>query len=393
MDRPSRRAFLVVLDGVGVGNAPDAYLFGDEGSDTLGNLARHHGGLSLPNLQNLGLGNLTQIMGVDPVENPIANHGRLEEISSGKDSIAGHWEICGLHTEIPFPTYADAFPVDVVSMVEEICGKSILGNEVASGTEIMDRLGDEHVRTGKLILYTSADSVLQLLAHEDVVPLEELYRICKEIHRRLKPPHRVGRVIARPFISSDGKFTRTSNRRDYAVTPPKDTILNKLQNAGYEVVGIGKVDTLFAGKGFSKAIKTKNNNMGIDQTLELITEFENGLVFTNLLDFDAEWGHRNDVDGFKKGMEEFDTRFPEWLNSLYEDDLMIITADHGNDPTTPSTDHSREHVPLLAWLGRGGNGKNLSIRYGFMDVAATIADHFRVTWDGPGKSFYNDLIK
>ncbi len=384
---------MIVLDGVGVGNAPDAYLFGDEGSDTLGNLARHHGGLTLPNMQKLGLGNLTQIDGVDPVDNPMASFGRLEEISSGKDSIAGHWEICGLPTEIPFPTYADAFPEDVVQMVEEVCGKPIIGNEVASGTEIMDRLGDEHVRTGKLILYTSADSVLQLLAHEEVVPLKEQYRICLEIHERLKPPHRVGRVIARPFIGDTCQFVRTSNRRDYAVEPPQATILNRLQDEGYDVVGIGKVDTLFAGKGFSKANKSKNNAMGIDQTLELINSFENGLIFTNLLDFDTEWGHRNDVDGFKKGMEEFDTRFPEWLNALRDDDLMIITADHGNDPTTPSTDHSREHVPLLAWIGKGGNGKDLSIRNGFMDVAATIADHFNITWDGPGKSFYNDLFK
>lgn len=379
------------MDGVGVGNAPDASAFGDEGSDTLGNLSRAVGGLTLPNFQKLGLGNLTVIEGVPPVESPTAAYGRLQEVSSGKDSINGHWELCGLPTELPFPTYPNAFPEDVVELVKQISGHNVIGNEVASGTEIMARLGGEHVRTGDLILYTSADSVLQILAHEEVVPLDELYRICEGIHKALPQKHRVGRVIARPFVGQEGAFVRTANRRDYAVEPPEDTVLDVLHRSGIDVHGIGKVDTLFAGRGYTTATHTKENREGFDLTLEKLRTMEQGLVFTNLLDFDTAWGHRNDVPGFHKGMEDLDRWLPEWLEALKPGDLMMITADHGNDPTTPSTDHSREHVPIIAILKGGAEDVNLGTRIGFMDAGATLADFFGVPWSGAGKSFLSDL--
>lgn len=382
---------MVVMDGVGVGHAPDASAFGDEGSDTLGNLARAVGGLNLPNFQKIGLGNCAPIQGVEPCDSPIACTGRLQEVSNGKDSINGHWELCGLPTKLPFPTYPNAFPEDVVELVRKVSGREIIGNEVASGTEIMDRLGGEHVRTGALILYTSADSVLQILAHEGVVPLEEQYRICEGIHRALPDKHRVGRVIARPFIGEEGAFQRTPNRKDYAVEPIGPTVLDLFQESGVPVHGIGKVDTLFAGRGYTTATHTKANVEGIDLTLEKIRTMEHGFVFTNLLDFDQAWGHRNDIPGFVGGMEELDSRLPEFLDALQEGDLIVFTADHGNDPTTPSTDHSRENVPVIAWIGKGGNGVDLGVRMGFMDLAATLAEFFGLDWNGPGVSFLADL--
>ncbi len=390
MARP-KRALLIVLDGVGVGHAPDASFYGDEGSDTLGNLARWANGLTLPHLRDLGLGNLHDIEGVAPVETPRANVGRMEEKSAGKDSIDGHWELAGVVTETAFPTFPEAFPQEVADLVEEVAGKPVLGNEVASGTEIMARLGEEHMRTGRIILYTSADSVLQLLAHEDVVPLEQLYRICEGIHERLRPPYRVARVIARPFVGEPGNLIRTSNRKDYAVEPPRRTLLDALVGAGWDVHGIGKVDTLFAGRGFSSARHTKNNADGIRRITRSLESLESGLVFANLLDFDMLWGHRNDCPGFKGGLEELDRAIPGWLQHLREGDLVIITADHGNDPTTSSTDHSREHVPLLAWIEGGAVGKNLGVRGSFADVAATLAEFFGVLWEGRGTSFLEML--
>ncbi len=382
---------MIVLDGVGVGRAPDADLYGDQGSDTLGNLARWAGGLTLPNLQRLGLGNLHDIPGVSAVDNPSACYGRMEERSAGKDSIDGHWEMCGVITEVAFPTFPNAFPQEVVDLVEEVAGKPVLGNEVASGTEIMARLGEEHLKTGRLILYTSADSVLQLLASEDVVPLEEQYRICQEIHNRLEPPYRVARVIARPFVGQPGNFQRTANRKDFAVEPHGVTIADALTEAGIPVHGIGKVDTLFAGRGFTTATHTKNNADGINRIREQLAQLDSGFVFANLLDFDQAWGHRNDCPGFKGGLEELDRTVPTWLEQVKQGDLIMMVADHGNDPTTPSTDHSREHVPLLAWLGGNSEGVDLGLRNTFADVAATLADYFDLNWSGPGQSFLSQL--
>lgn len=385
------RSFLIVLDGVGVGNAPDASFYGDEGSDTLGNLAANAGGLSLPNLQKLGLGNLSSIKGVDAVETPLASFGRMEEISAGKDSITGHWELCGVVTERPFPTFPNGFPEEIIELVQSVSGRGVIGNLVGSGTDIMEKLGQQHVATGDLILYTSADSVLQILAHEEIIPLEELYRICKNIHQNLPEKHLVSRVIARPFVGIDSDFIRTPNRKDFALEPHATSILDVLSENQYSVQGIGKVDTLFAGRGFSSHQRTKNNAAGMQAVLEQIKSFEGGLVFANLIDFDMLWGHRNDQKGFIAGLEELDRFLPRWLEAATDDDLFLIVADHGNDPTTPSTDHSREHVPLLAWRGKGGNGSNLGIRKGFYDVAATLGDFFRVNWNGPGISFLNQI--
>lgn len=382
-----RRAFLVVLDGVGIGTAPDSVEYGDDGADTLGHVLSDGPSVSLPTLSALGLGRIRPLRGVPEVEQPGASFGTMREVSAGKDSVTGHWELTGVVGEHPFPTYPDGFPPEIVELVEEVSGRRTLGNEAASGTEIMERLGGEHLRTGALILYTSADSVLQLLAHEQVVPLPELYRICTELRERLLPPHNVGRVIARPFIGEEGAFVRTANRKDFALEPTAVTVLDRLVESGIPVRGIGKVDTLFAGRGFSDARRTPDNAAGIAATLEQIQSSEPGLTFTNLLDFDTLWGHRNDVHGFARGLVEADRGIASWLEALRPDDILILTADHGNDPTYPGTDHTREFVPLLALLGRSGTGSDLGERNGFMDVAATLAEWFGIDWDGPGRSF------
>ncbi|MBS1262441.1 MAG: Phosphopentomutase [Calditrichaeota bacterium] len=386
-----RRAFLIVLDGVGIGAAPDAGEYGDAGANTLAHVAGMSGGVELPVLARLGLGNIASLTGVRPARNPQASHGLMRELGAGKDSITGHWELCGVINDTPFPTYPDGFPGDVVALVERISGRDVIGNEAASGTEIMQRLGAEHLRTGALIIYTSADSVLQILAHERVVPLAELYRICERIRRQLPREHRVGRVIARPFAGEQGGFERTANRRDFAVEPPDQTLLDQLMRERVRVHGIGKVDTLFAGRGFTSRTRTKSNTDGIIATLERIRSTVPGLVFTNLLDFDTRWGHRNDVAGFAKGLEDFDKGLKYWVEALRPGDLMILTADHGNDPTFPGTDHTRELVPLLAWHGGGIRGRDLGLRHGFADVAATVAAHFGLEWNGPGESFLSDV--
>jgi phosphopentomutase len=385
-----RRAFLIILDGVGYGSAPDSSLYGDDGANTLAHVASAAGPLHIPVLQSLGLANISHLDSVDPIDRPRAVHGLLREHAAGKDSVAGHWELTGVITEVPFPTYPDGFPEDVVDLVKRISGREIIGNVAASGTEIMERLGGEHIRTGDLILYTSADSVLQILAHEEVVPLEELYRICEQIHLQLENPHRVGRVIARPFIGREGAFERTTNRKDIAQEPIADTILDKLVKQQIPVYGIGKVGTLFANRGFSTQEKTGNNELGMAATVRRIRGAEGGLTFTNLLDFDTHWGHRNNPEGFARGLEAFDNELGGWLNELKSDDLMIITADHGNDPTYPGTDHTREQVPLLAFFGGGSSGQQREIG-NFSDVAATLAEFFNLDWDGPGTSFLTTL--
>ncbi len=385
------RTFLIVLDGVGVGKASDASIYGDEGSDTLGNLARAVGGLRLPGLEALGLGKCSLIPGLSSDLIPQASYGRLAELSAGKDSVTGHWELAGLVTTQAFPVYPDGFPPEILELVKRVSGRGVIGNEVASGTEIMDRLGDQHVNSGDLILYTSADSVIQLLAHEEVVPLAELLRICEDIYHQLPPEHAVGRVIARPFLGRTGNYQRTANRNDYAQVPHGRTLIDSLHDADIEVMSIGKVDTLFAGRGFSSAIHTKNNADGIGRLTHEIENRESGFVFTNLIDFDMLWGHRNDIPGFVRGLEEFDEKMGSIFKSARPDDLFLISADHGNDPTTPSTDHSRENVPILAWKGSGGNGQDLGLREGFHDVAATIAEHHGLNWTGSGQSFYSSL--
>lgn len=387
------RAVLIILDGVGIGGAPDAAAYGDVGSDTLGNLARAVGGLDLPVLASLGLGNCHPIAGVAPVAAPRASHGALREVSAGKDSTTGHWELMGVVTETPFPTYPRGFPPEVMTAFRELTGYDFLGNVVASGTEIIDRLGDEHVRTGKPIVYTSADSVFQIAAHEDVLPLAELYRICEVSRGFLVPPHQVSRVIARPFVGAAGRYTRTPNRHDFSVVPPADLVLHALRDVGVEVATIGKIHDLYAGQGVDRALKSKSNAEGMDVLARLYAEkpADPALIMLNLVDFDTLWGHRNDPAGFCDGLVVFDRWLGGFLPALAPDDLLLLTADHGNDPTTPSTDHSREQVPLLVCRGGQAQGRDLGTRTTFADVGATLAERFGARPPRHGRSFLSAL--
>jgi len=341
------RVTIIVLDSAGVGALPDAHLYGDEGSDTLGNLSRAVGGLRLPNLQALGLGNIHGIQGVPPAEYPLASYGKMAEASPGKDTTTGHWEMAGVKLDEPFPTYPDGFPKEIMDAFEAATGKKPLGNKPASGTEIIEELGEEHVRTGRPIVYTSADSVFQVAAHTDVIGLDDLYGICEAARKILVPPHGVGRVIARPFTGSPGAFTRTVDRKDFSLAPPKDTLLDIAKKDGYHVVGVGKIEDIFAGRGLTGSVHTVSNMDGVDKTLDALSDIGRGIVYANLVEFDMLYGHRNDSEGYARALTEFDGRLPEFLDILGADDILFITADHGCDPTTPSTDHSREFVPLL----------------------------------------------
>jgi phosphopentomutase len=380
--------FVIILDGVGVGELPDAYLYKDEGSNTLSNMAEEVGGLSLPNLQKFGLGNIRQIKGVTPEQNPIASFGKMNEMSKGKDSTTGHWEISGLLVDFDFPYYPSGFPKELIDrFLSETNLKGILGNKAASGTEIINELGDEHIRTGFPIVYTSADSVFQIAAHESVIPLERLYEICRIAREKiLIDENSVGRVIARPFLGSDGNYSRTTNRKDFSLSPPSSTILDFLQANKIKTVAIGKINDLFNYQGISHSIKTHSNKEGINEIIKAAKQFTDSFIFTNLVDFDVYYGHRNDSAGFAKALNDFDNRLTDIIESLDETDALIITADHGNDPTTPSTDHSREYVPLLFYR-KNIAGKDLGVRKTFSDVAQTIAEFFRVTNNLKGKSF------
>ena len=380
-----RRAVILVLDGVGVGAAPDAAQYGDEGSDTLGNLARAVGGLNLPNLASAGLGNLASIQGVAPAEPAQGAWGKMRPASAGKDSTTGHWEIAGVHLSRPFPTYPRGFPAEVIERFSAAVGRGVLGNVAASGTEIIARLGEAHENTGKLIVYTSADSVFQIAAHEQVVPLEELYAACEIARTQLVAPHDVARVIARPFVGEPGAYVRTANRRDYSIAPPEETLLDDLAAAGVPRAGVGKVDDLFAGRSL-RARHTTSNAEGIAAILEWLRGEQGGLLFANLVDFDTLYGHRNDVAGFERALREFDDALPAIRAGLREDDLLFITADHGNDPTTTSTDHARECVPLLA-LGEPVHPVSLGERATFSDLGATVAEWLNVGFRGQGSSF------
>ena len=387
------KAMLVILDGLGVGGAPDAAEYGDVGSDTLGNLARSVGGLNVPTLTAMGLGNLHDIQGVTPVVSPRASFGRLQEVSAGKDSTTGHWELMGLVTAEPFPTYPDGFPEEIIQEFTRLTGYGALGNKAASGTDIIAELGDEHLATGKLIVYTSADSVFQIAAHEEVCPLEELYRVCEIARRMLVPPHGVSRVIARPFTGPSGDFRRTPFRHDYSVEPSAGMILPVLQAAGVKVLSIGKIYDLFAGVGIDQPFAAKNNFEGMRLLGGLYKNdtSDPSLLLLNLVDFDMLWGHRNDPQGMNSGLVECDKWLGVFLEQLNPGDLLLITADHGNDPTTPSTDHSREHVPLLAFLAGSEPGCDLGLRLGFMDVAATLAEFFGCPLPDHGQSFLGQI--
>ncbi|MBU8870549.1 MAG: phosphopentomutase [Gemmatimonadales bacterium] len=391
------RAIMIILDGLGVGGAPDAAEYGDAGSDTLGNMAKHVGGVNTPHLGLLGLGNVSKIQGIPPVPEPSASYGRMEEVSAGKDSTTGHWELMGIVINEPFPTYPTGFPDEVIEEFTRLTGYGVLGNKPASGTAIMEELGDEHLHTGKLIVYTSADSVFQIAAHDQVCSLEELYRVCGIARKMLVPPNQVSRVIARPFSGPSGGFFRTVYRHDYSLDPPSGLLLPTLQEHGVRVLAIGKINDLYSGCGIDEALVSRDNAQGMEELGNLYLELTEGsaddqtLILINLVDFDMLWGHRNDPAGMKRGLEEFDRWLGDFLPRLIPGDLLLLTADHGNDPTTPSTDHSREHVPILAYLAGSGTGANLGVRKGFMDVAATLAEYFEAPRLARGRSFLGDL--
>jgi phosphopentomutase len=386
----TRRAIVIVLDGVGAGAAHDAAAYGDAGSNTLGNLARAVGGLDVPNLARLGLGRVIPLEGVDSNRAPTGAWGRMRPASAGKDSTTGHWEICGIHLGTPFPTYPNGFPPAVIEAFSQRVGRGVLGNVVSSGTEVIDRFGAEHVRTGKLIVYTSADSVFQIAAHEGVVSLDELYAACDAARVMLVAPHDVSRVIARPFVGEPGRFTRTPNRRDFSIEPPSETLLDALAAAGIPRRGVGKVDDLFARRSIA-AHHTRDNAAGLDAILRALREMPSGFLFANLVDFDQLWGHRNDAAGFHDALRTFDRALPTLLSALREDDLLFLTADHGNDPTTPSTDHSREIVPLLV-AGSRLHPVDLGERPTFSDLGATVGEWLGIAFRGRGTSFLSELL-
>jgi len=378
------RAVIIVLDGVGIGEAPDAAAYGDAGSNTLGHLARAVGGLSLVNLQRLGLGAVASLEGMPPAPHPTGAFGLMEPASAGKDSTTGHWEIAGLKLTAPFPTYPAGFPSGVIEAFAARTGREVIGNQAGSGTDMLDRWGDAHAKTGAWIVYTSADSVFQVAAHEDVIPLAELYAGCEAAREILVEPHNVSRVIARPFTGTPGAWRRTSNRRDFSIAPRGETLIDALAAAGVPRTGVGKVDDLFARRGIEGG-HTAGNAEGISRILSWIVS-GSGFLFANLVDFDQLYGHRNDVPGFYKALREFDAALPALISALHEDDLLFITADHGNDPTTPSTDHARENVPVLACGPRVRPGA-IGRRASFADLGATVADWMGLAFRGAGKSF------
>jgi phosphopentomutase len=382
--------FVIVLDGVGIGELPDASKYKDEESNTLSNIANVVGGLKLPSLELLGLGNIEPITGINKVTNPQASFGKLEEISKGKDSTTGHWELAGLHVKTNFSYFPEGFNIDIVEkFLKETGCKGVLGNKPASGTEIIKELGEEHLKTGFPIIYTSADSVFQIAAHEEIIPLNKLYEICSITRNKvLTSPLQVGRVIARPFIGKPGNFSRTKNRKDFSLDPPEPTILDILSENNIQTIAIGKVNDLFNYRGINKQLLTKSNEEGCEQLLKCAEGTKGGFIFANLVDFDVYFGHRNDPEGFARKLVEFDEFLPELLIKLDETDRLVITADHGNDPTTPSTDHSREYVPLLYYC-KDVEGKNLGIRKTFSDVGKTVADFFGVENNLNGISFLN----
>jgi len=385
----ARRAILLVLDGVGIGAAHDAAHYGDEGSDTLGNIARAVGGLELPHMEALGLGRIAPLQGVSASVTPRGAFGSMQPASSGKDSTTGHWELCGVHLERPFPVYPNGFPTDVTDAFARATGRPVIGNIAASGTEIIERYAEEQRRTGAWIVYTSADSVFQVAADEAMIPLGELYAACEIARAQLVAPHNVSRVIARPFVTEGGSYRRTANRRDFSVEPTDETLLDALAGSGIERQGVGKVDDLFARRNI-QAQHTENNDEGIAAIVAFAREAESGLCFANLVDFDQQYGHRNDIAGFYGALRGFDRAIPTLVDALREDDLLIITADHGTDPTTRSTDHSRERVPLLV-VGPRIVPRSLGERSTFSDAGATVADWFRVPYTGRGRSFLSEV--
>ncbi len=388
----NRKVVLIILDSVGVGELPDAKAYGDEGSNTLGNIAKHIDGFTLNNLEKLGLGLIEGLDSINSIDSPIGAYGRCAELSKGKDTITGHWEIGGVILENPLNTYPNGFSKEIMDEFEEKIGRKTLGNVVASGTAIIEELGEEHMKTGYPIIYTSADSVFQIAAHEDIISIDELYKMCQIARDMLVGDKMVGRVIARPFVGSGkGDFTRTSNRHDYALEPFNKTILEYISEAGQEVMCVGKIKDIFTGKGVTQSVSIKNNMDGVDKTIEFMKTPNNGLIFTNLIDFDMKYGHRNDVEGYGKALVEFDERMPEIMEALDENDVLIISADHGCDPTTESTDHSREYIPVLVYGKNLKQNVELGTRKGFSDIGKTILDLLQIENSLIGDSFISLL--
>jgi len=386
------RIILIVLDSVGIGALPDAAKYGDEGANTLQHIAKGVGGLKLPNLENLGLGKISPLKGMDDRITAQGVFGKMAEASVGKDTTTGHWEIAGIILKEPFPTYPDGFPEEIIEQFKQEIGRDILGNKPASGTKIIEELGEEHLQTGKPIVYTSADSVFQIAAHEEVIPVTELYEMCKIARKLLTGKHAVGRVIARPFVGKPGSFTRTGRREDFSLTPPEDTMLDKIVNGEKTVLAVGKIIDIFAGKGISESNHTISNLECIDATLEYMKLNQSGLIFTNLVEFDMVYGHRRDVEGYYQALKDFDTRLPDIISRLREDDILVITADHGCDPTHKGTDHTREYVPLLIYGKKVKRDYNLQVRSTFADLAQTITELLGVEGVENGTSFAKEII-
>lgn len=388
-----KRVILIILDSVGMGALPDADKYGDVGADTIGHVAKFNGGLKLPNMESIGLGLIEGIQNINKVTNPLGCYGKFYEASNGKDTVTGHWEMVGVKSEIPLPTYPNGFPAEIIKEFEEKTGRKVIGNKPASGTEILDELGEEQLKTGSLIVYTSADSVFQIAAHEDIIPIEELYKYCEIARNMLTGDNAVARVIARPYLGEPGNFSRTSNRKDYALLPPHATALDKLQEAGVKVMAVGKIEDIFSGKGIYSAVHTKDNMDGVDKTLDYMKTEKDGLIFTNLVDFDMKWGHRNDPKSYGKGLEDFDVRLKEIMQNMESDDILFITADHGCDPTYPGTDHTREYVPFLAYGEPLKKGYNLGTKVGFFNMGQTICDIFNSEKIINGDSFLGEILK
>ncbi|MDK3769988.1 phosphopentomutase [Staphylococcus pseudintermedius] len=391
MTVPFQRVHLIVMDSVGIGEGPDAKDFNDEGSHTLKHTLEGFD-QKLPNLEKLGLGNIAPLPVIDAVDHPLAHYTKLSEASVGKDTMTGHWEIMGLNIMQPFKVYPEGFPEELVQEIEQLSGRKVVANRPASGTQIIDEWGEHQMKTGDLIVYTSADPVLQIAAHEDVIPLEELYDICEKVRELTKDPkYLIGRIIARPYVGEPGNFTRTSNRHDYALKPFGKTVMNTLKENDYDVIAIGKINDIYDGEGVTEAVRTKSNMDGMDQLMNIVNKDFKGLSFLNLVDFDALYGHRRDKPGYAQAIKEFDNRLPELMDALHEDDLLIITADHGNDPTAPGTDHTREYIPVIMYSPKFKGGQALEGDTTFSSIGATIADNFGVTLPEFGRSYLNEL--
>lgn len=385
------RTVMIVLDSVGVGELPDAARYGDTGSNTLGHISQRVGGLRLPNMEKLGLGNIEGAMDIRKEAAPEGSYGRMAEMSAGKDTTTGHWEIAGIILDKPFPVYPDGFPPEIIDDFESKIGTKVIGNYPASGTEIINTLGEQHIKTGYPIVYTSADSVFQIAAHEGVIPIERLYEICRVARGILKGENAVGRVIARPFTGTPGNFVRTDRRHDFSISPPHKTVLDLAREAGCEVKAVGKIVDLFNGQGITDSVHVRNNMDGVDKTINYMSQSFNGIIFTNLVDFDMLYGHRNDVGGYAGALADFDGRLPEIIEAMKDDDVLFITADHGCDPTTSGTDHTREYVPLLVYGRRLKKGVDLGTRKTFADLGATVAEFLGTPPLEHGISFYKDV--